>query len=78
MEYRVSSIGRGSAKVQIGAKLLCKGAKVGDRDTFPGLRSRLIGYQVRVRVRDMKCKGANAAEPRAKVQKLATTTHGDG
>jgi hypothetical protein len=27
---------------------LCKGAKVRDRDTFPGLRSRLIGYQVRV------------------------------
>jgi hypothetical protein len=32
-----------------------------------GLRSRLIGRQARVR--DMKCKGANAAGPRAKVQK---------
>ena len=30
LEYGVSSIGRFSAKVQIGAKLLCKGAKVRD------------------------------------------------
>ena len=36
---------RGSAKVQIGAELLCKGAKVVGRDKFPGLRSRRSGIR---------------------------------
>ena len=31
--------------MQIGAELLCKSAKVGDRDTFPGLRSRQSGIR---------------------------------
>ena len=94
--------------MQIGAALLCKGAKVayesieygglsiGDGEdtrargpegrrettfrvaggslgwqvagkTSSGLGSQVIGY--RVRVREMKCKGATAAKPRAKVQK---------
>ena len=34
-----------------------------------GSREPGAGYRVRVRVRVMKCKGANAAKPRAKVQK---------
>ena len=36
---------RGSAKVQIGAELLCKSAKVGGRDTSSGLRSRQSGIR---------------------------------
>ncbi len=37
----------------------------------PGLGHRAsgTGFRVRVRVQDMKCKGANAAKPRAKVQR---------
>ena len=38
-----------------------------EQNTSSGLGSQVIGY--RVRVREMKCKGATAAEPRAKVQK---------
>ena len=42
---REASQSRGSAKVQIGAVLLCKGAKVGGRDTSSGLRSRQSGIR---------------------------------
>jgi hypothetical protein len=55
-----------SAAVERGRSTLPKANK---SSRVPGLGYRVSGTGFRVWVRDMKCKGANAEMPRAKVQK---------
>ena len=64
--WRAGESGEDSAKVQIGAGLLCKGAKVEASVSGGRWQPRVAGGGVRM---GKLCKGATAAEPRAKVQR---------
>ena len=60
LEYGVSRTGRGSAKVQIGAKLLCKGAKVRGNVSGGGWREETV-FGSRVSVDQVSGSGPSGA-----------------